>query len=145
MPQIYPDQGLLQMLHRIVENAGSGLTWALYTNDLDPTLDSLLSDFTLGDPGWAQVVLVGTDFVNEIVNLHVGTIQAPTIQFKNTGVITVDVYGYVIFDQVGRLLIAANRFEDSPITMIVNAVQPVPAIIGDYSSVLTDIIDGGTF
>lgn len=145
MAQIYPDEGLIPMLLAIVDNAGEGLTWALYENDVQPDLDSVLSDFTLSDPTWGQAILDAADFTNSLVNLHIGTLQAPNIKFKNTTAATVTVYGYVVFNQVGNVLIAANRFEAAPVTLVVNATQTVTAIIGDYSEVLTDIIDGGTF
>lgn len=143
--QIYPDEGLVLLLKLVVANRGEGLTWALFDNDVRPTLDSILADFSLASDTWAQVVLTDTDFNLEQVLLHNGAIQAPRETFTNTTGSTQTIYGYVVVDQVTQVLIAAVRDVDAPIT-IPNAgtYMFVPAI-GDYSDTSIPVVDGGTF
>jgi len=145
MPQIYPDEGLIQSLLNVVDNNGAGLVWALWVNDVEPDLDSELLDFTPADSMWGQVRLKAVDFPNQMVNVHVGVIQATPIRFQNTGATSVDVYGYMAYDDVDDLLILVNRYVDAPIVLAAGGKLDLVPIVGDSSLVLTDVIDGGTF
>jgi len=145
MLQIYPDEGLVSMLLSIVDNNSLGLTWALYSNDVSPNLDSVLTDFTLINSSWAQRILTAGDFSYQQVALHIGTIQADAIAFVNTSGSTKTAYGYVVFNQHDSQLVAAARFDDAPETVLNTKCVRVSPIIGDHSASLTPIIDGGTF
>jgi hypothetical protein len=145
MVQIYPDEGLVPILLAIVANNGSGLTWALFSNNVTPTLDSVLADFTVPSGGWAERILDDTDFVFQQVALHVGTIQAPSIVYTNSTGSPKNVYGYIIFDQIGQKLRGAARFDIAPTTIINGGTQKVQAIIGDNSNEINAGIDNGTF
>lgn len=145
MYQVYPDQGLVAMLKTIVENAGDGLTWALFTNDEDVDEESVLADFDLADVAWGQVNLVAADFILTQVVAHVGSIQADPIVYTNAELVSVDVYGYVVFDPVLQILIAASRFDSAPRVLSPGGQTSVQPILGDYSESFVPLIDGGEF
>lgn len=145
MVQIYPDEGLITALLRIVENDGNGLTWALYSNDLDPSPASVFTDFTLIADLWARTQLLASDFTLTQVISHVATIQAAAIDFTNSEGVSRTAYGYFIYDQVDEKVIAAARFDDAPVTILPGGTKTVAAIIGGYSESVVPEIDGGVF
>ena len=145
MPQIYPDEGLILNLLNVADNGGNGLAWVLWTNDLVPDLDTVAADLTFANPAWAKVTLHGNDYTSQLVNLHVGTIQADQIVFTNSAGGAVDVYGYAAIDPVGNGLVLVNRYDDAPHHVAIGGTLRLTPMIGDASEVLTDIIDGGTF
>jgi hypothetical protein len=145
MPQIYPDEGLIQSLLSVADNGGTGLKWALFTNDITPDLASELTDFDLADVAWGQVTLKAIDFTQSLVNLNVGTIQAAAVVFTNSGGTDVDVYGYLAFDPIRNCVVLCNRYDDAPRTVVAGGTLSLVPMMGDSSLVLTDVIDGGTF
>lgn len=145
MPQLYPDEGLILNLLNVADNGGNGLAWVLWTNDLVPDLDTVAADLVFAGATWAKVTLKAVDFPNELVNLHVGTIQADAIVYTNTTGSGVDIYGYAAIDPVGGGLVLVNRYDDAPHHVAAGGTLNLTPMIGDSSEVLTDIIDGGTF
>lgn len=145
MYQIYPDQGLTTMLLRIVENNGNGLTWALFTNDVDVDEASVFADFVLADAAWGRVNLHAADFILSQVVAHVGTIQANAILYTNSEAVPVNCYGYVVIDVGAQKIYTAARFDDAPRVVAPGGQTAVQAILGDYSESFVPLIDGGEF
>lgn len=145
MAQVYPDEGLVRLLRLVADNAGAGLTWALFESDTEVSLDSVLTDFTLSDASWGKVVLTESDFDQEQVMLNNGAIQAPMIVFTNTTGSSKTIFGFVIADATNALLIAASRDPAAPVTVINGGTYEVRPILGDYSDTSVPTIDGGTF
>lgn len=145
MYQIYPDQGLTQMLKVVVENGGNGLTWALFTNDEDVDEDSLFADFNLADVTWGRITLHAADFILSQVVAHVGTIQANPNVYTNTELVAVSVYGYLVYDGITQRIFAAARFDDGPRVIAPGGQTTIQAILGDYSESFVPLIDGGEF
>lgn len=136
MDQIYPDEGLLDVLKSVANGIdGGGLTWSLYLNNKTPTLDSVAADFTLAATGWTDSGsnLDAGDFIASNVTTHVGSIQAPNILFTNMTGVDQDVYGYVILDGDGNL-VAAARFDDAPRVIANGDSTYVIPVLGDYSA-----------
>jgi len=132
MKQIYPDEGLQFLNRRAVGLDASPLQWQLFSNDVNPTLDSVLDDFVLID--WDDPIeLSSGDFIGEQLINHVASITAPNAVFENASGVDKEVYGYVVMDNAGVLLIAAARFPGAPITVPNTGSQAVIPIIGDYS------------
>jgi len=145
MFQVYVDQGLCEILLRAVENDGDGLTWAVFENDEDVDHDSQLIDFDLPIGAWSRVNLHAIDFILQQVVANVGTIQAMPITFTNGELVSIDLYGFVVYDPVGEKLFAAARFDDAPRTLAPGSSTVVQAILGDYSASLIPTVDGGEF
>jgi hypothetical protein len=145
MPQIYPDEGLILNLMNVADNGGNGLAWVLWVNDIETDLDTVADDLTFADPTWAKVTLHGDDYTQQLVNLHVGTIQAERHTYTNTSGTAVDVYGYAAIDPVGGGLVLVNRYADAPHHVAIGGTLDLTPMIGDSSEVLTDVLDGGTF
>jgi len=145
MIQNYPDEGLIRMLRLIVDNGGDGLTWALFDNDLTPTLDTVLADLTFPAGTWASKILKSVDFTLDQVAYHVGTIQGAAIVFTNSSGSSKTVYGFAVYDQVNQLLIAAARFDAAPVIIADGGMYNVLPILGDYCEIVVPEIDGGTF
>lgn len=132
MKQIYPDEGLQFLNRRAAGLSGDPLQWQLFSNDVTPTLDSVLDDFTLID--WDDPIeLASGDFVGEQLVAHVASITAPNAVFENASGVDKEVYGYVVMDPSGVLLVAVARFPGAPITVANGGSQAVIPIIGDYS------------
>lgn len=135
MDQIYPDEGLIDVLKSVANGKdGGGLTWALFLNDITPTLDSLKADFTLAATGWTDsgATIDATAFTLGAVDTHIGTIQAANIFFTNATGVSQDAYGYIVYDGDDKI-VAAARFDDAP-RVITNGAQTfVVPVLGDYS------------
>jgi len=145
MVQIYPDEGLITALLRIVENDGNGLTWALFSNDYTPGPESEYGDFTMIADLWARTILLASDFTLTQVISHVATIQAAAIVFTNSEAVSRTAYGYFIFDHVDEKVIAAARFDEGATVIAAGGSKTVAAIIGGYSESVVPEIDGGVF
>lgn len=143
--QLYPDEGLVYLLKLIANNGGAGLTWALFDNDVTPTLDSLLADFHLASATWAQVVLDDSAFVLEQVLMHNGSIQAAAHTFTNTTGLTQTVYGYLVFEAATHIIIKVERDPSAPVVIPAGSKYIVTPSFGDYSDVSIPEVDGGTF
>jgi hypothetical protein len=145
MPQIYPDEGLILNLLNVVDNGGSGLNWILWTNDIEPELDTVSADLEFADATWAKRNLKALDFPFNLTNLHVGTVQASPVVFLNDSALAVDIYGYAAVDPLGEDLVLVCRFADAPRHVAIGGTLSLTPMVGDSSQVLTDTIDGGTF
>jgi hypothetical protein len=145
MIQLYPDDGLIKMLERIADNGGSGLTWALFTNDLEPDEDSVFADFALADADWGRIGVELDDFVLKQVVLHVASIQANPITFTNSEAGTVDCYGFVVYDGGSQRVFTCARFDDAPRAIAPGGDTQVTPLLGGQSISTVPIIDGGEF
>jgi hypothetical protein len=139
MNQIYSDEGLLLLLKRIAgaeATAGLGNKWSIYTNDKSPTGRSVLSDFTLSQVDFDVFTRTSVDLVLGQVIAGIGTIEGPLLKFKNLAVADRVVYGYVITNDFGTILIAAGRFDAAPVTVLPGdyvLVQPVYSDRSEFS------------
>lgn len=134
MDQIYPDNGLEYIITQLIQGSGSGLWWKLFTNNIVPSLNDTIADYTLPG-GWCSQQVAPSAFTNNNLVAHVDSLQAPNITFTNTGSTSVTVYGYIITDPSGTELIAAARFDGSTPPVIPPAgSQVVTPIFGVFSA-----------
>lgn len=144
MLQVYPDGGLTKLLKIIANNAGEGLQWSLFVNDVEPDTSNELEDFELAE-AWGHISLDDTDFVLEQVVAHVGTIQADTVNLLNDSGDDVEVYGYVVIEPVTQTLLMVWRDPDSPVTVEEGETYAITPVLGNYSDQSVPVVDGGTF
>lgn len=132
MQQIYPDEGLVSQLMRIM---GDDVKYHLYTNDITPDRATVLADFTeAAFTGYAAVTVEAADFTIDGVSAHVGYIQAPPITFTNGSGVDQDAYGYYVTDAGSTEVLAAGRFDAAPVTKADGDAWSVIPVWGDSSS-----------
>lgn len=135
MNQIYPDQGLIALLTRLVTPS---VNYHVFTNNIVPDLNTTLGMLT--EAAWAGYALVNVlpgAFTIGSVTAHVGTIIAPPISFFNTSGGDVNAYGYYITDPGNTLLLGICLFSGAPITIPDLGSQQVVPIFGDFSRFAT--------
>lgn len=131
MNQIYPDQGVSEILLRAV---AGGLQYHLYRNDFLPTLDSALTDFVEAAwSGYVPILVPDGSWALGVVVSHVAQITAPDIHFPNTSGSDQVVYGYFITDAAGVKLVGCARFDNAPITIPNAGSLPVHCLLANYS------------
>lgn len=104
-----PNVGEQEMLKRILNGASpDNVKMHLYSNNVTIAETSVIGDFTLiTDP--AAIALTGSSFD---YTTAVGTASYAQQTFTFTGAATV--YGYVITNNAGTILLAAESFADGP-------------------------------
>lgn len=109
MAFLVPNVGEQEMLKRILNGgAADNSLLHLYSNDKTPAEADVIGDYTLiTDP--AAITLTGASFD---YTTAVGTASYAQQTFTFTGANTV--YGYVITNAAGTILLAAERFSDGP-------------------------------
>ena len=132
MDVIYPDAGLLWMLHRISLDS-PGLTFHIFNNDFLPGTGTQLSDLNAADTYFPPKVVADALFTSETINAHVGAIQAPNQSWTNTTGVPQTVYGYFVTDGTGTILVQAARFDNAPLVIPNGGVVLVSPILGGYS------------
>lgn len=132
MDVIYPDQGLLPVLHEIA-NDGTGKVFHWYGNDFTPDQDTVLSDLVGMDSVFPPISVPDSDFVFEQVTQHVAAIQAANISQPNTSGVSQTVYGWYSTDASGTYLFQAARYDGAPIVVPNGQVVIITPIIGGYS------------
>jgi hypothetical protein len=113
MNQLYPDQGLIRLLTRLV---GTDLSFRLFNNNVTPDLSTTFASLveeTTG--GYSPITVHVGDFTLSGVTSHVGTIIAPPISWVPSGA-TWNTYGYFVTDVSASILLAVARFDSAPIT-----------------------------
>lgn len=131
MRLIFPDEGLVEQLKRIVND---GVTYHLFTNDVTPDRDTELAGLTEAAwSGYAAASLDETDFPTESVAGHNGSILGPAVAFLNSSGSPVDAYGYYVTDVANSMLLAAARFDDAPISKADAESFLVVPTWGDFS------------
>lgn len=133
MNQIYPDEGLLYQLGRIVNGSGAGLFWQLYESNTTPSLNSVKADFTLS-AAWGKVQKAPADFTLTQVSAHIGSYQATNITFTNNTGSSKTIYGYLILDPTSAFIIGAARLDAAPVTVVNGGTIVITPIIGDSSA-----------
>jgi hypothetical protein len=136
MQLIWPNQGLSRVLTRMLGDVSAGdLLWILYVNDVTPTHTTVRTDLTPDVTNFTEVSQSNSDFTLSFLDSAARTYykMAPYIYFQNTGLSTVNVYGYFIVDPVNPELIAAARFDGAPLGIIPGDSIPVQPIIGCLS------------
>lgn len=131
MIQLFIDDGLIFCLKQIADAAGSGMYWRLFSSNTTPTKDDVLGDYTLVSTTWGRIQVDLADFTLEQVAAHVASIQANNIVFTNTSGVSVNVYGYVVYEPTGDKLVAAARFDSAPLAVPDGGTVVVTPILGD--------------
>jgi hypothetical protein len=131
MNQIYPDQGLVELLTRLVTPS---VHYHLFTNNIIPDLSTTLGALVEAAwAGYAVVTVLPGAFTIGTVTAHVGTIIAAPISFFNTSGGDVTPYGYYVTDAGNTKLYAITLFSGAPITIPDGGSQQVVPIFGDFS------------
>jgi len=131
MNQIYVDQGLQQLLGRLITPS---FKYRLFINNLTPNRGTVLGDmtpatFTGSDP----IIVAAGDFSIGTTVGHVGTRIAPPIAFTNGSGGDTSAYGYYVTDADDTNLLFAARFDAAPVTKADGESFIVIPIIGDFS------------
>lgn len=123
----FPDVGLIWMLQQLAAN---NLKLKVFTNNVTPSDNSILSDFTQAAwSGYAAITLASGSWVSLGVASHVGTIVYPACVFANTSGSPVTAYGWYITDNASTILVACGLFDSAPVS--------IPATTGTYSFIPT--------
>lgn len=131
MDQIYPDNGLVTFLTRMVT---PGWLFHLYTNNYTPTLGDTLANYTEATfAGYAAQAALAAAWTFSQVSAHVGALQAPNVSFSNTSGSSQSVYGYYITDAAATVLLGAARFDSGPIVIPTGQSQGVTPILSNSS------------
>jgi len=131
MVQVYPNEGLVMQLLLI---ATGQLRFHLFTNDVDPDRDTVLTDLTEAAwGGYAVHDLDETDFTLNGVAGDTGFIVAALIAFANTSGGTVSAYGFYVTDVAETTLLAVTRFDSAPVSKLNGQSYLVTPAWGDYS------------
>lgn len=130
MNQVYPNEGLLKLLLRLVAD---DVVFHLYKNNVTPVKGSVLADFDEVDTfGYTSITVVAADWTTSGVAGDQGTLLAAPIAFTAAGGAWT-VYGYYVTDLAGAEVLWAARFDSAPITVASGASQLVIPIVGDFS------------
>lgn len=114
MHQIYPDNGLLSWLTRMMS---ADVNYHLFTNDVTPTRDTVLGDLTeAAFSGYAVHTVTLADFTLSGVTGHVGTMIGAPFSFTNESGGPVNAYGYYITNTANTVLLGIARFDSAPVT-----------------------------
>lgn len=131
MDQIYPDQGLITILQRIVAD---DFHFHLFVNNITPDRTTVLFDLTEAAwSGYVPITVLRTDFVMYGLAAHIGSAQAPPIAFNNNTGTSQSAYGYYITDVSNSVLLAVARFDSAPVIKNDGDGWVVQPIIGDVS------------
>lgn len=131
MNLLFPDEGLVMQLNRILT---ASVKYHLYTNNLTPTLATVLADLT--EAAWtsyAAITQTWTDYTINGVAAHSGYALAPPIVFTNGSGSTVNPYGYYVTDTGVTKLLAIARFDGAPSPIVAAGTLSVIPTWGDFS------------
>lgn len=132
MDQIYPDDGLETILTSVV---AGGIDIHLFVNDLVPTLDSVLFDFTEAAwSGYVPITVPAVDFIFQAIAAHVAQLTAAPIFFTNTSGVDQQVYGYYATTPGGGNVLWAARFDGAPLPLPFLGSLPVTPGLANYSA-----------
>lgn len=131
MNQIYPDEGLVRMLERLITD---DVRYHLFTNNVTIDRDTVLADLTeqTGGTGYATVDVELADWTLSGVTSHVGSLMAPPISFTPAGG-DWTLYGYYVTDVAGSELLWAANFDGAPITQLDGDPLLITPVVGDLS------------
>lgn len=131
MNQIYPNEGLVEQLTRILSQ---GIRVKLFKNDIDPDKATVVGDLTEADwTGYASVDMDDTDFTLTGISGDAGYALAAPITFANGSGSAKSAYGYYVTTQDDATLLAAARFDSAPITKADGEQWVVTPVWGDSS------------
>ena len=131
MNQIYPDDGLVEQLTRIL---AGGIKIKLFKTDVTPDRDTVLADLVEADwAGYAAVDLDDTDFTLSGVVAHQGYLIADPVAFLNSSGAAKDAYGYFVTNADDDKLLAVARFDGAPISKDDGESHIVVPAWGDFS------------
>lgn len=131
MHQIHPDSTLVPMLQRIVSN---GIVYGLYTNNVTPSLATVLGDLTemASTAGYARVTVTGASYSITGVISNKALVQGSPISFVLTATGS-SIYGYFMLDGTTGNLVGVARFDTAPISLAGGATITVLPVLGDSS------------
>lgn len=124
--------GLVELIKRMIGT--SSFQYKLYSNNVTPTVATVLSDLTelSGPSGYSVIGQSASDFTLTGVSGNKGYALAPSISWT-LGAYPISVYGYFITDAAGTVLLAAARFDDAPIDVTSGAIVTTTPTMGDSS------------
>ena len=127
----FPDVSLIWMLQQITL---STLKLKLFTNNVTPSDNSVISDFTLATwTGYVDVSLVSGTWVSLGVASHVGTIVYPACVFSNSSGSNQSAYGWIITNSAGTQLISCGLLDAAPVTIANGSTYSFIPTLGDLS------------
>lgn len=134
MNQIYPDEGLLPLLDRMLT---ASVQYHLFENNVTPDRDTVLGDLTeVSTFGYAAQTVALAGWTLQSVAGHVGTFQAAPLAFTPAGGAW-SVYGYYVTSVAGGVLLAVGRFDGAPIAVpdgVPILVNPIMAAFSKNAS-----------
>lgn len=131
MHQIFPDEGLVEILMRIV---APDLHYHLFNNNITVDRSTTLANLTEAAwGGYALVDVVAANWTTSAVVGHNGSLIAAPIGFNNTSGSAQDAYGYYVTNAADSILVAAANFDSPPVSIPDGGTQPVTPVMGDFS------------
>lgn len=133
MDLLFPDQGLVYQLEQILT---AGVKYRLFTNNVTPTLSTVLSGLTeAAFSGYAAVSQSWSNFTTNGVSGHNGFAIAAPINFTNSSGSPVSVYGYYVTDPASSptMLLAVALFDSGPLVIAAGGQATVVPTWGDFS------------
>ncbi len=131
MHQIYPDEGLIQLLQRLVT---ASVRYHLFVNNVTidrGTVHGVMTEQG-GGSGYVAVDVVAGAWTASGITSHIGSLVAPPISFTPVGA-SWTLYGYFVTDSgLSDILWAAN-FDGAPITVPDGTPLLITPIVGDFS------------
>lgn len=129
MNQIYPDEGLIPLLERIIVG---DFMFHLFTNEPAEGLTVKLADLVeAAYSGYEPITVEADDFINSAVVDNVGTILAEPIEFLNESGATQEAAGYYatnltqtkllfygLFDAEDRIKLHGEAFGVTPMVSV---------------------------
>jgi len=115
MALLVPDVGEVELLKRMLNFSATGdVQLYLYTSNTTPAEDDVVCSYTLSTVAGGTTVLVLTG-TNWTVQTNTGTTTGSHAQvtFTFTGA-EASIYGYVVTNAAGAILLWAERFTDGP-------------------------------
>jgi hypothetical protein len=131
MDLLFPDQGLVFQLEQILN---AGVKYRLFTNNIVPTLSTILSGLTeAAFGGYAPVALTFSNYTTNGVSGHNGFAIASPITFTNSSGSSQSVYGYYVTDSANTVLLAVALFDSAPVVIPNAGTETVVPTWGDFS------------
>lgn len=130
MNQLYPDQGLVVLLQRMVT---ADLSYRLFVNNITPGLGTnfaTLTEETTG--GYTPITVSSAAFTTTGVTGHIGTLLAAPISWTPAGAAWTT-YGYFVTDVGGSLLLAVARFDGAPVSTPSGGTLALTPKFSDFS------------
>lgn len=130
-------QELLLMTAMTGLAAYTGAKLHLYKNNITPTVNTVLADFTEADyTGYAAQTVTWSPAYFDLARQAVS--NGGLKLFTQTGATGNDIFGCYLTDTAGTGLLWSSRLDDAPFSLVVNGdTLPIAVVMGLLSGIIT--------